>query len=41
MELLPKEIRDAEEEIVCLAQHVAFHDEYAASQGNRYQRKAS
>ena len=30
MELLPKEIRDAEEEIVCLAQHVAFHDEYAA-----------
>ena len=30
MELFPKEIRDAEEEIVCLAQHVAFHDEYAA-----------
>ena len=30
MELLPKEIRDAEEEIVCLAQHVAFHDEYTA-----------
>ena len=29
MELLPKEIRDAEEEIECLAQHVAFHDEYA------------
>ena len=30
MELLPEEIKDAEEEIVRLAQRVAFHDEYAA-----------
>ena len=30
MELLPEEIKDAEEEIVRLAQREAFRDEYAA-----------
>ena len=42
MELLPEEVKDAEEEIVQLAQHEAFRDEYTAlSSGNRYQKKAS
>ena len=30
MELLPEEVKDAEEEIVRLAQREAFRDEYAA-----------
>ena len=30
MELLPEEIKDAEEEIVLFAQREAFRDEYAA-----------
>ena len=30
MELSPEEIKDAEEEIVSLAQRKAFHEEYAA-----------
>ena len=41
MELLPEEIKDAEEEIVRLAQREAFCEEYTALRSGRVQRRAS